>query len=244
MCCGKCGNSFQDNEKFCSKCGNPRMISDSNNNSDVSNLNNNSNISDKNINSNFSNANYNSVNSYSNNGSVITNNNFNNVGNFNNSFRYSNSSMNWNSGTSSNNTFTKDGSEYDEFTNDNLKVQEMKQAFENGPFKGDNKLEFLSFRTCLNSTIEIANTYKDYANYFVASEEVTVGSKLDSAIRFLNQVTPNDSAIDYGKEQIKVYQEIVTKICNLQGRKSGEENFCVNSTYFLALCMTLLIDRD
>ena len=124
-----------------------------------------------------------------------------------------------------------DGSEYDSLTGDHLMLIEMSKAFENSKFKGNNKLEVISFRTCLNSTIEVANIYKNYAKYLVASEEVTIGSQADSAIRFLNDVTLNDSPIEYGKKQIETYKEVVSNTCNYATSTQKDNNYCVDSTY-------------
>lgn len=123
-----------------------------------------------------------------------------------------------------------DGSEYDDLTGDHLMLQEMARAFQNSPFR-HKKLEVISFRTCLNSTIEVANIYKKYAKYLVASEEVTIGSPADSAIRFLNDVTITDSPIDYGKKQIQTYKEVVSNTCNYSSFNQQKENYCVDSTY-------------
>ena len=124
-----------------------------------------------------------------------------------------------------------DGSEYDDLTGDHLMLIEMGKAFENSKFKGNKKLEVISFRTCLNSTIEVANIYKNYAKYLVASEEVTIGSQADSAIRFLNDVTLNDSPVEYGKKQIQTYKEVVSNTCNYSSFTNKDENYCVDSTY-------------
>lgn len=124
-----------------------------------------------------------------------------------------------------------DGSEYDDLARDNLKLTEMKKAFDKSIFKGNNKLDTISFRTCLNGTIEVANLYKEHAKYLVASEEVTIGSQADSAVRFINDILPSDDGEKYGKKQIDTYKEVVTNTCNYStGNKSGE-NYCVNSTY-------------
>ena len=124
-----------------------------------------------------------------------------------------------------------DGSEYDDLAGDNLKLAEMRKAFDNSSFKGNNKLDTISFRTCLNGTIEIANIYKEYAKYLVASEEITIGSQADSAVRFLNDVTPSDDGASYGKKQIDTYKEVVSNTCNYSSAYQTEENYCVNSTY-------------
>ena len=107
-----------------------------------------------------------------------------------------------------------DGSEYDDLSHDNLKLKEMDNAFSKSKFKGNNKLETISFRTCLNGTIEVANIYKKYAKYLVASEEVTIGSKADSAIRFINEVSPSENGESFGRKQIDTYKEVVTNTCN------------------------------
>ena len=125
-----------------------------------------------------------------------------------------------------------DGSEYDELSNsDNLQLYEMAEAFNNSPFKGRNKLETISFRTCLNSTIEVANVYKNYSKYLVASEEVTRGAQADSALRFINEINASDTGIDFGKKQINNYKELIVNICNASQFVQEEENYCVNSTY-------------
>lgn len=123
-----------------------------------------------------------------------------------------------------------DGSEYDDLSGDHLMLQEMSRAFDNSPFKHQ-KLEVISFRTCLNSTIEVANIYKNYAKYLVASEEVTIGSQADSAIRFLNDVKITDSGIDYGKKQIETYKDVVSNTCNYSSYTKKEDNYCIDSTY-------------
>ncbi len=123
-----------------------------------------------------------------------------------------------------------DGSEYDELTGDNLKVEEMKKSLENSPFKTE-KLEVVSFRTCLNATIEIANVFKDYANYLVASEEYTVGSSADSALRFINIIKKSDSAIDYGKKEIEVYEETVYNACYASSMFGSSPEICYGATY-------------
>jgi len=121
-----------------------------------------------------------------------------------------------------------DGSEYDDITKDHLKLQEMVAAFENSPFK-NHKIDTISFRTCLNSTIEVANIYKKYAKYLIASEEVTMGSGYDSALRFLNDIKTTDSPVEFGKKEINNYKETVSIYCNRGSDYS--ENYCYNSTY-------------
>lgn len=117
-----------------------------------------------------------------------------------------------------------DGNEYDELnSSDNLSLLEVKEAFTSSPFK-NKKLELVIYRTCLNGTIEYANILKDYANYMVASEEVTVGMQGYSPLTFISKINKETSTVDIGKMMINTYKEAVDGICN--GSKD-----CVNITY-------------
>lgn len=123
------------------------------------------------------------------------------------------------------------GSEFDEISADHLSLLDMRSALEKSPFNSKNRLEVVSFRTCLNATIEVANVYSEYADYLVASEEVTVGSVFASALSFINNISPEDSAIDYGMRQIGAYKDSVVLLCNNYSTSKSEENYCVDSTY-------------
>ena len=125
-----------------------------------------------------------------------------------------------------------DGSEYDELSimGDHLDLTEFKEALEKSPF-AKKKLEVVSFRTCLNATLEVANVFKDYAEYLVASEEVTLGSSLDSALRFINEIEPQDKGISYGKKQINVYKQTIANVCNYNMKTDDLENYCEDITY-------------
>lgn len=103
------------------------------------------------------------------------------------------------------------GAIFDDFTEDNLSVSEFEKGLKKSPFN-KKKLETIIFRTCLNSTIEVANSIKDYSYYMVASEEVTIGGRGYSVLEFLNDVEPTDSAIDYGKKFIDSYAEQTEKL--------------------------------
>lgn len=84
---------------------------------------------------------------------------------------------------------------YDENFNDMLSLSEMVQAFENSPFKGENKLSWIGFDACLMGSLEIGDALKNYANYLIASEETEPGSGWDYS--FLS-----DIGSDYGAENI------------------------------------------
>lgn len=100
-----------------------------------------------------------------------------------------------------------DGAIYDDFSNDNLSVLEFSEALSNSEFNKNNKLEVVLFRTCLNGTLEVANAFKDYAYYLVASEEITNGGNTSSVLNFINDIESTDNPIDYGKKFINAYDE-------------------------------------
>ena len=104
-----------------------------------------------------------------------------------------------------------DGAIYDDFSKDNLTLRDFKEALENSPFK-KTKLESVIFRTCLNGTIEIANIFKDYANYMVASEEVTVGYKNSSVLNYVNNLSVDFTGLDYSKSFIDAYKNQINDL--------------------------------
>ena len=98
------------------------------------------------------------------------------------------------------------GSEFDDLSGDNLSIDEMKNGLAASKF-GENKLEVVIFRTCLNGTIEMADTIKDYAEYLVASEEVTLGASIASVLNFVNEIEPTDSGYDVSIKFVNSYKE-------------------------------------
>lgn len=102
-----------------------------------------------------------------------------------------------------------DGAIYDDFTSDNLSLKEMRKALSNSPFNSQNKLETVMFRTCLNATIEVANSFSNYSDYLIASEEVTYGSYMSTMFNFINDLKPKDSVNKFGKQFIDEYVEYI-----------------------------------
>lgn len=100
-----------------------------------------------------------------------------------------------------------DGAIYDDISNDNLSLEDMKIALKNSPFNAENKMESILFRTCLNGTIELSNIFKDYANYLIGSEEVSYGSAYTDVLGFLNDVTNKDGGLEYGIKFVNSYEE-------------------------------------
>lgn len=123
-----------------------------------------------------------------------------------------------------------DGSEYDEkFANDNLTLSEIRSAFDNSKFNKKNSLELVIFRTCLNGTIEVADTLKDYARYMVASEEVTYGSPGSSTLNFINGLSIETQAPEIGKKFINSYKTQLAEIKERRQYSTAENS--IYSTY-------------
>ncbi len=100
------------------------------------------------------------------------------------------------------------GAIFDDFTNDNLSLEEFSTALNGSPFNSKNKLDAVIFRTCLNGTLEVANTFKDYSEYITFSEEVTWGSSQTNILgNFLNGLDPSSNGLELGKKFIDAYKE-------------------------------------
>ena len=114
-----------------------------------------------------------------------------------------------------------DGAMYDSFTDDHLLLSEFSKALENSSFNQDNKLNTILFRTCLNGTLEVANAFKDYADYLISSEEITYGSSFTSVLNYVNDLDPSDDGISYGKKFISAYQENIATISKKSSINEG-----------------------
>ena len=105
-----------------------------------------------------------------------------------------------------------DGSEYDELSNDNLSLREMEAALSKSSFARNKKLELVIFRTCLNGSLEMANVYKDYADYLVASEEITLGSPQSTMFSFINNIEYDSTPQEIGRDFIEGYKSFITSL--------------------------------
>lgn len=103
-----------------------------------------------------------------------------------------------------------DGAIYDDFTKDKLSLKDFDEALSNSAFS-KHKLNTILFRTCLNGTLEVASVFAPYANYLIASEEITNGGR-SSVLNYLNEVTVDDNEVDYGKKFIKAYEEQIDEL--------------------------------
>ena len=68
------------------------------------------------------------------------------------------------------------------------------------------------FRSCLNGTLEVANSMKDYARYMVASEEVSYGSTDFPAFEFINEINSESTSISIGESWINNYMADMNEI--------------------------------
>ncbi len=103
------------------------------------------------------------------------------------------------------------GSTLDEFTQDDLSLEDFSIGFDNSPFKSK-KLDVVIFRSCLNGTLEFATVFKDYAKYMVASEEVSLGHPYFSVFNFMNNIDVNDEGLEFGKKFVDGYQEFLSHL--------------------------------
>lgn len=78
------------------------------------------------------------------------------------------------------------------FDGDSLTLSEMKEALDASRFCGGEKFEFVGFDACLMASAELACTWKDYANYLVASQEIEPAPGWDYA--FLKDFGKCDAA--------------------------------------------------
>jgi len=105
------------------------------------------------------------------------------------------------------------GGIFDElFQNDMLDIEEFKTAMANSPFNKNNKLETVIFMTCLNGNIELAKLFSDYANYFVASEEVSYSSLDYGSFGFISSIDKSSYGNEVGKAYIDEYIKVVESV--------------------------------
>lgn len=100
-----------------------------------------------------------------------------------------------------------DGAIYDDFTEDNLTLEDFETALKASPFSSSNKFDGVIFRTCLNGTLEVASIFKDYANYIAFSEEVSYGGAMSNVLGFINNLETSDNGYMFGKKFVEQYQQ-------------------------------------
>ena len=105
----------------------------------------------------------------------------------------------------------------EQFGSDYLSLNELTEALSKSKFTGDNKLETVIFRSCLNSTLEMSSVFVPYSKYFVASEEVTWGGTGSKVLAFINDVTLEDTGVDVGKKFIASYEDSLETLASRYG---------------------------
>ena len=105
------------------------------------------------------------------------------------------------------------GAIYDDFTRDNLSLEDFSKALKDSPFNEKDKLETVLFRTCLNGTLEVASVFADYSEYIAFSEEVTRGHSSSNVLGyFLNDLSPKANGVEVGTKFIDAYYKQMHEI--------------------------------
>ena len=84
-----------------------------------------------------------------------------------------------------------------------MSILELDKAINNSAILNDGKLEFIGFDACLMSSIEVANLFKEEANYFIASSESEPGDGWD--YDFLKEINKDTTTIQLGQKIIDYY---------------------------------------
>ena len=101
-----------------------------------------------------------------------------------------------------------DGAIYDDYTHDNLTLEDFGKALKDSKFNEQNKMDAVIFRTCLNGTLEVASVFDDYADYIVFSEEITLGSGMSNVLGyFLNGIDSKSDGKKIGERFIDSYNK-------------------------------------
>lgn len=89
--------------------------------------------------------------------------------------------------------------------NDTLTIDELTRAIKNSSLSKETKLEYIGFDACLMSSVEVANSLREYANYLIASEESIPGNGWN--YEFLNNLDKNTKIEDLYKSIVDNYIE-------------------------------------
>lgn len=92
--------------------------------------------------------------------------------------------------------------EYDS-KSETLSIIDIDSAINNSKLIKNQKLELLGFDACLMSSIEIANYFKEEANYLVAAAEIEPGDGWD--YEFLKKINKSVSSVQMGKYIVDEY---------------------------------------
>lgn len=84
-----------------------------------------------------------------------------------------------------------------------MSIKDIDEALNNSELIKNEKLEFLGFDACLMSSIEIANAYKEEAEYLIAAAEIEPGDGWD--YHFLNEINKETTSVEMGIHIIDYY---------------------------------------
>lgn len=88
-------------------------------------------------------------------------------------------------------------------TKDSMSLVEIDKALKDSQLIEETKFEFIGFDACLMSSIEIANMFKEEANYLIASSDVEPGDGWD--YDFLGEIDSSTTSEELGKQIIDYY---------------------------------------
>lgn len=100
------------------------------------------------------------------------------------------------------------GLDENDASEDMLSIKEIDEALNNSELIKNEKLEFLGFDACLMSSIEIANAYKEEAEYLLASSEIEPGDGWD--YNFLSEVNKDTPTTEMGIKIVDYYYNYYT----------------------------------
>ncbi len=98
---------------------------------------------------------------------------------------------------------------------DTMTLMELKEALDNSPFNGMNKLEFIGFDACLMSSVEIASVLSDYTDYMIASQETEPGNGWNYS--FLEKVDDDTTTVALGKLIVDYYDDYYSSRKSIEG---------------------------
>ena len=135
------------------------------------------------------------------------------------------------------------------FGNDSLILNELKKAMDQTEFGKEKKLDFVGFDACLMGTAENANLWKNYADYFVASEELEPGGGWDySFLSILNETDDTEKIIteivdSYGRSIENARSEYFNPEYTLSAMDLSKTEEMVNAVNELSLRMSEEIEE-
>ena len=100
------------------------------------------------------------------------------------------------------------GSDENDSSGKAMSIIDLDSAINNSSILTDGKLEFLGFDACLMSSVEIANLFKEEAEYFIASSESEPGDGWD--YNFLKEINKDTTTEQLGKHIIDYYYNFFT----------------------------------